>query len=222
MKKQLIYIIVFVLISFQLTSCSKDHNNGIYQTGRKWEWIVYFYDAKNSITDSCPLQLEIGKGGLMSSIMNQRELVYTGYCCGKEIEEKTGVDERSNMVFIHPPRIGNCFSFTEIPPMPQVELPINMTSVSTGELKVVKAEFEGLNGKTIKQTHRPVRIDNFTFAGKTIKCTVIEGENTNLINDIGKYKCEYYFNESYGFVQLNYLKPSGEQVRMVLRKTNFY
>jgi len=217
-------VVIFTIITYcilLLYSCSKSDKTGIYRTGRVWNFSCYFYDAYNNMIDSSSLQLEIGTGSILSYITNQKELKYSGTCNGRKIKESTGVDEKENMIFIHPPRVGKCFSFTEIPPMPQVELPINMTSVSNIELKVVKAEFEGLNGKTIKQTHRPVRIDTFTFADTTIKCTVITGENTNLIDELGMYKCEFYFNEHYGFVQLNYMKPNGEQVKIVLRKTNF-
>lgn len=170
--------------------------------------------------DSCTIQLLIGGGGTLSFIMDQRELIYTyGKCCGKSLKETTGVDERPNYLFIHPPRL-ECFSFTEIPPMPEVTLPIDMTSVSNTELKIVKG-FDTLNGKTITQTHKTVRWETFSFSDTTIKCVLIEGANTNYVDELGLYKCEYLFNEYFGFVQLTYNKPNGESVKMILRSVNF-
>jgi hypothetical protein len=217
------YLELFVIAAFSLSvfSCNKNYNTGIYRTGRAWDFDIYFFDTQNHLSDSCSLQMAIGNGGWLSYIMDQRELKYTyGKCCGKDLRETTGVDEREHLVFIHPPRLA-CFSFAEIPPMPEINLPINMTSVSTGELQIVKSEMKGLNGKTIKQKTRLVKMEDFGFADTTIKCVMIEGENTNYLDTLGIYKCEYLFNEYYGFVQLSYHKPNGESVKFVLKSTNF-
>jgi hypothetical protein len=215
------YIMILAVATLSFYSCNRNYNTGIYRTGRAWNFEVYFFDAQNRLADSCSLQLTIGKGGLLSFAMNQRELKYTyGKCCGKELSETTGVDERGNYVFIHPPRSA-CLSFTEVPPMPEINLPVNMTSVSTGEIKILKSEMNGLAGKTIKQKSRVVKMDTFSFADTTIKCVETEGENTNYTDEIGLYKSAYLFNEYYGFVQLSYYKPTGESVKIILKTVNF-
>ena len=78
-----------------------------------------------------------------------------------------------------------------------------------------------MNGKTIKQKSRLVKKEAYSFGDTTINCVVIEGENTNYLDKIGLYKCEYLFNEYYGYVQLNYYKPGGESVKVLLKTTNF-
>jgi len=213
-------IILVVILSMAISGCHRTYDTGVYRTGRAWNFGVYFFDAQNHLTDSCAIKLTIGKGGWLSYIMDQRELVYTyGNCCGKDLKETTGVDERPNMVFIHPPRLA-CMAFTEIPPMPQIGLPVNMTEVSTGELRIVKG-WGSLNGKTIKQKEKLVKMVEFTFADTTISSVMIEGENTNYIDTLGVYKSQYLFNEHFGFTQLNYYKPNGESVKMILKTTNF-
>src|SRR6202012_5107432 len=99
--RQNLLISILAIFSFSLFSCAKNYNTGIYRTGRVWNFEVYFFNTQNQLSDSCSLQMVIGKGGLLSSFMNQRELKYTyGTCCGKDITETTGVDERQNYVFI--------------------------------------------------------------------------------------------------------------------------
>jgi hypothetical protein len=211
-----------IVLLLLMPGCGKKYDTGIYRTGRSWDFYAYFFDAQNHVTDSCSLQLKIGNGGILSSITGQRELKYTyGKCCGKDgITETTGVDERADFVFIHPPRLAS-FSFTEIPPMPEVRLPVDMTGTSTSELKVVKADFKGLDGKTIRQKSRPAGMEDFRFADTTIKCVVLEGENTNYLDELGLYKGAHLFNGHFGFVQLNYYKPNGESVKIILKATNF-
>lgn len=64
-------------------------------------------------------------------------------------------------------------------------------------------------------------MDTFSFADTTIECVVMEGANTNYLEEIGLYKRQYLFNEYYGFVQLNYYKPTGESEKIILKTTNF-
>jgi hypothetical protein len=214
-------IIIIVACSLSVSSCKKNYNDGIYRTGRAWNFDVYFFDNKNHINDSCSLQMFIGKGGLLSYYTGQRELKYIyGNCCGQGFTETTGVDERPNLVSIHPPRLA-CFSFAEIPPMPEISLPINLTTVSNIELRIVKSQMSVLDKKTIKQILKQVKMETFKFADTTIECMMMEGANTNYISELGLYKCEYLFNDHYGFVQLSYYKPNGESVKFVLKSTNF-
>lgn len=59
---------------------------------------------------------------------------------------------------------------------------------------------------------------NVTLLGKEYNDVwVINGENTNYLDELGKYKATYWFDQNYGFIRMKYEKPNGEIVDIKLK-----
>lgn len=118
--------------------------------------------------------------------------------------------------------------FTEIPPFPEIGVPVpNDTGWSTQGEMHIPVDWEGemqkeLGGKVLKQSTALIKIEPITLFGKTYdSCRIITGKNDNYIQELGQYKCTYWFNTTYGFVRLLYTKPDGTTVDMKLKKVTF-
>lgn len=203
-------------------STNKQDSKNIYLDKREWTFKVYFKDALENVIDTCQLKLTVGKTSISSLLANQEGILYTYSGCNdsKSYKETTGVDESSNGIFLHPPRLGE-FAFTEVVPFPRINYPVELQSSSEIELKVAKSAFKMAENKTFKHIIERTTTDTLQYKNTTILCYVVEGRNTNYIEEIGRYKATYWFNQKYGFVRLSYFKPDKSSIDIVLENTNF-
>lgn len=216
------YLITTIFLLTIVSSCSNAQNaNNIYSENREWTFNAKFIDIDGQPTDSCLIQMKVSKPHFVSFIAKQTPIIYTYEINTKKYEEKTGVEEDENGVFIHPPRLG-VFSFLQVPPMPSITYPLHSILEKEIELNTLKSEFKQASGKKIKQQLKQNNEkDTLVLKNKKIECVKITGQNINYTEEIGTYKAQYWFNEVYGFVKMRYLKPDNTILEIVLTETNF-
>jgi len=222
MRAFLYFITTFFLLTF-ISSCTnvKNKSNNIYLKNREWIFNAKFIDSTGETTDSCLIKMKVSKTHFISFIASQTPIIYTYESNSKRYEEKTGVEEDENGVFIHPPRLGK-FSFLQIPPMPSITYPLNAIVQKEIELNTLKSEFKPASGKKIKQQLiQNNEKDTLVFKNQKIECIKIIGQNINYTEEIGIYKAEYWFSKIYGFVKMRYLKPNNSVLEITLTETNF-
>lgn len=84
-----------------------------------------------------------------------------------------------------------------------------------------KNETVNLAGKVIKQHLWVEDTTTIKYQNEALFCYVLKGENLNYIEELGEFKCTYFYNEKYGFVKWIYHPPWGDEVLISLRSTNF-
>ncbi|MDI6832286.1 MAG: hypothetical protein QMD02_00365 [Bacteroidales bacterium] len=230
MKKVVNYLQIFFIVSLFLFSACKSpsaskspSDNKILKVGREWTYSAVDYDKLGNVNDSLTLILKVDSSG-KKNFFNQIRIIWDYKRNGKVIEsEITLADEENNQISIHPPR-ELFLSFTEILPFPASGNPGYLTYESRGELHVIKYKDykDGiLEGKIITRYLHAVDTTTYNFANKNYRCWILEGENTNYIEELGQFKCKYLFNEELGFVNLTYYKPDSSFVVIELKSINF-
>ncbi|MEE1897026.1 hypothetical protein V1389_01675 [Flavobacterium rakeshii] len=199
-----------------------DEGNAIYSDGKEWTYNVTFSDSSGTALSNCTLKLSVGSSSVASVFTGQKGITYNYTNCdsNQSFEETTGVDESTEGIFLHPPRLG-AFAFTEVVPFPRINYPPELITSSEVELTVRKSAFKPAENKTFQHTIERTVTDTLTFKNSKVVCYVVEGRNTNYIKEIGQYKGKYWFSPKYGFVQLLYYKPDGSTVDLLLADTNF-
>jgi hypothetical protein len=225
MKKVVNYFQIFFIVSlFLVSACQSPSDNKILKAGREWTYSAVDYDKLGNVNDSLTLILKVGNSWWQENLFNQTRIIWDYKRNGKVIEsEITAADEENNQISIHPPR-KLFLSFTEILPFPASGNPGYLTYESRGELHVIKYKDykDGiLEGKIITRYLHAVDTTIYNFANKNYRCWILEGENTNYIEELGQFKCKYLFNEELGFVNLTYYKPDSSFVVIELKSINF-
>ncbi len=205
-----------------LTGCANARDHKIYKEGRTWKFAVTS-SQENALSDSCYVVLTSAKNTYINMMMGRAQTPlsydYFGFP-DSPYNEWSGILEDSTTVSIHPPR-HLYLEFTEIPPMPSISLPPNLGTTTTSTLYVAYGFIESANGKRIRQKTKMSPHEDFQYKNKILSCWIIEGENTNHLEELGVYKSKHYFNEQFGFVKMEYTKPDGEKVTLSLVDTNF-
>jgi hypothetical protein len=78
-----------------------------------------------------------------------------------------------------------------------------------------------LDGKNIASKYETTGTASFKFNDKYLKCYTVEGENTNYLNELGKFTSKFYFNEKYGLVRMEYTTPWKDSIVANLKKVSF-
>lgn len=209
MKK--IYLIIISLLLTAITSMlllSSCNNSKVYKPNREWLFIIV--SSNNPVIDTLIL-----KTNDKSWMTTQREIEYvynrikTSEGCYSQESEITGVIDRKGNIFsrlfikpeiwLHPPR-SKYLRMTEMLPFPWIKFPIKIGNSINWKL-TPKEGWKELKGKSVKGK---ITVVNKTFYDNPIindSCWVLEGIGES---DIGKFKCKYYFSETYGFVYFLY------------------
>jgi len=224
MKKVINYFQIFFIVSlFLFSACKSPSDNKILKAVREWTYSAVDYDKLGNVNDSLTLILKVDSSG-KKNFFNQIRIIWDYKRNGKVIEsEITLAYEENNQISIHPPR-DLFLSFTEILPFPASGNPGYLIYERREETVVLKYKDykDGiLEGKTITQYLHAVDTTIYNFADKNYRCWILEGENTNYIEELGQFKCKYLFNEDLGFVNLTYYKPDSSFVVIELKSINF-
>lgn len=225
MKKVVNYFQIFFIVSlFLFSACQSPSDNKILKAGREWTYSAVDYDKLGNVNDSLTLILKVGNSWWQENLFNQTRIIWDYKRNGKVIEsEITAAYEENNHISIHPPR-KLFLSFTEILPFPASGNPGYLIYERREETDVLKYKDykDGiLEGKIITQYLHAVDTTIYNFANKNYRCWILEGENTNYIEELGQFKCKYLFNEELGFVNLTYYKPDSSFVVIELKSINF-
>ena len=133
------------------------------------------------------------------------------------IKSITGVVEDKNEIWLHPPRKGIPFIYTESAPFPEIYYPLDSMSNWKGGLMGLKGyESIGLEGEVLFEYAVSERQDIQTEYKLFKNCWVINSKGESCI---GVSTHKYFFNEKYGFVYSEYNFPTGE--KLILSLTEF-
>lgn len=183
----------------------------IFHSGREWIYKVYFLNSNGDTTDSQDVILRVPGGGFFGQI--KINWLYKK----QKRKETTGVIEDSKRIWIHPPREGD-FEFTELAPYPEIQKPFKEGKKWKSILKIGEGwgEWEGL---TVRSNYKIIGKTNFsTPMGDFNNCWQVDASAES---KTGIFTLRLYFHPEYGFVFLEYHKPSGEIVILELVKLNF-
>lgn len=203
-----------LLLCLCVSSCSS--YSGLFPNGKTWSYKIDFYNKNSELEDSTLMRMVV-KSNWVAALSNQIPIVYYYSLDGLSYEENTGAIDNKDHISVHSPRFG-ALNFTEVLPMPTLSKPFGAEFTSISETTVSKSTMKILSGKTINQKSEYVGKDSLVLFGKTIPCFKIKAENTDLYELVGHYVAYYWFNDRYGFVRFQYIKPSGEKVNIQLIK----
>ena len=212
----------YTIVSFLLLSCSTSQDNSIYVRGSEFLYEVEISDG-NNILDTQSILLRVPSEGVSRFTYGQTGIQYLYITLsesdGDTLTEVTGVVESSDKIYLHPPR-KDFMAFAEIPPQPQISLPLKVGNYSETELKIAKGWGE-LNGKKIKQSLKVAGGDELKMYGHSYDSLwLIEGKNISHLNELGQYSVTYWFDEKLGFIRMKYTKPDSTIVDLKLKKFN--
>ncbi|MCP1251108.1 hypothetical protein NK212_04510 [Elizabethkingia sp. S0634] len=196
---------------------------------------IYQISSNFDLIQSKILRLEVQNKILSASGNNQKTLFYD-YCNSlercqrnfKEIingniaerhDEITGIDKGNNYVWIHPPRSDN-FKILELNAFPYFvknkkkwERSMIFNS-NWGNKQWI--EWEGI--KTAYSIYELTRENIiYNLQGKDILCSEIKAY-TN-IPELGKTNATFYYNSTYGFVQMTFTTINNKIIELKLLKT---
>ncbi|MEJ1223106.1 hypothetical protein [Sediminicola sp. 1XM1-17] len=151
---------------------------------------------------------------------NQTIIAYTYPTQGDyvgSIRSSSGVIENEGNIWMHPPR-DNYFEILELNPFPYIKAPYQIGTKWTWSLKIGDYWADGrwkLWKGTIQNEYQYEIVDYKTLNVKLgpLDCYVIEAIATS---SIGETQLRAYFNETYGFVRLEYINIDGSKTNLEL------
>ena len=133
--------------------------------------------------------------------------------------DTTGIIENKEQVWIHPIR-NNQFYKTEIAPFPTVNFPISQTTTRKANNKIVIFKNWGTYSPTITESkyyYEGEQQKEYPWCGQ-INCHRYSAYAHN--SKFGISFVEYFFNEEYGFVEMNYQTYDNEKIEFKLIHVN--
>lgn len=222
-----------VLLLFFLGCGNAEKYASIYKAGRIWNYDVSITDSLGNVVDTFSLVMTARKSSAMEKMIRPITVCYE-YKMGDSLIEKecTGVVDNERSISLHPPR-EYVLEFTEMLPFPAASKQMKKDSWVSyrveDELHIQKSSYfdKGRNktvdlaGKIIKQDLWSSDTITLTYNEEYVFCHKIEGKNLTQTEELGEFKCTYFFNEKYGFVKWIYHPPWGDEIVISLRSTNF-
>lgn len=121
-------------------------------------------------------------------------------CCNWYDTVIEGITENVEKIWIHPIRV-NQFSLTEIAGFPEVRLPLSINKKWNRSVTLGNFGWGDWCNKTVLSDYTVVAKKSFNLDSNNIDCWEIESVST-FDGKINKHN--FFFNEKYGFVQMNY------------------
>ena len=221
--KCLSYYFIFWIFFIQSCSFNINDENQIYLVGRKFDFLVYYFDSDDSLQKIDSLELEV-----LDDFYPQRSqtaIKWTHYesSAGKVkiVKETTGVIDETESYFIHPPRKGDLhiLSFADFPTISSfVFSDTTAESSSEGSIMMRKSH----NGKMISEVKT-----NQVYKGKTaIDLPFKKNYRTHHLSaiaesELGSIYGDYYFSEEFGFVRMDYKLPDNTNISIRLSRVYF-
>ena len=210
--------LLFLLFLFSECSSWKMRQNRIFLKGKKWVYTSTFSDSAGNLLLTEEIELLTtgktfnGQTGIIWKyspfdlemypvLYNPAKLDFSDYQQG-EIEV-TGVIEKyrgkNQEVWMHPPRSLN-YIITELCPFPSMNYPIQQGQKWTSGISGLGG-YGDWDGYSIVSKYEVKGIEKIKNVLGEIDCWLIE---TKSKSPLGIAQCDFYFNEKYGFVQMNY------------------
>jgi hypothetical protein len=122
-----------------------------------------------------------------------------------------GVIENDSRVWMHPLR-SNQYLYTELAPFPEIKKPIEEGQSWKSSLFIYEAfgSFEG----TVQCSYVTMGREERAYDFATLKCWEVIASGTH--TKMGVNKATFYFNEDYGFTEMNYRFYNGHKLEIKL------
>jgi len=177
----------------------------ITSTGRRW-------DIQPEKQDQITIQYEYAF---------EDEKKFKAYNLNKKLvdrpwsyESVTGIIENEERIWIHPFR-SNQFVTNEVAPFPQVRLPLEVGKRWTSRIAMYEGWGDWEN-KTVYSKYEVVGHEAVTTPFANFKQSWKISSASNF--DLGKTQFEYWFDEDYGFVKMNYVNYGGQRIEFELEQ----
>lgn len=206
-------------------------NLSIYIPCEKYVFKAKFYNQKgNLLSNSQVLLMSIGEKWEYDAMQDAAFMAYKysvkekkgitryfekkGYpLTGWWREEKTGLIENTEQVWLHPFR-GNQYTLTEIAPFPSVKLPIAIGNKWYSSLRIEQG-WGIWSNKTGNSSYEVVSKENLHlgFSKTKVSCYKIKAKSNF---DFGTSYVTLYYSEKYGFIKEIYQFYNGEKLEFEL------
>jgi hypothetical protein len=190
----------------------KDKNGGVISkskvwmmaTGKRWEW-------QPEKQDEITIQYEFDEEDIpriKQHYVNKKFAVEGSFIP----KQTTGIIENVREVWMHPFR-SNQFNFTEVASFPHVKFPLRKGATWTSNLQI---------GEGWGDWENTVVYSNYKITGRgALKTKFKEFENCWMIESkssasFGDSVHNFWFNESYGFVKMEYYNYEGQSLTFEL------
>lgn len=194
---------------------------------REYIYSAYYYDSTGEIITSEQLVLE--PTGEKWSIDTQQTLVrfkinfttedsarlapypLNGMARGWLRSYREGAIEKPAYIWMHPVR-SNQYLLTELAPFPEARFPLEDGKNWNNQLFIYKAfgTFEG----TVTSNYTVSKPENRVYDFDTLNCWKITG--IGIHERLGRNEAVYYFNEEYGFTEMNYIFYNKQKINFKL------
>jgi hypothetical protein len=130
--------------------------------------------------------------------------------------DTTGVIERPGMIWMHPIR-RNQFASTEVSPFPEARLPLEVGDEWSRAISIPDGKWGIWENTTVQSTYEVTgrELKKFPFAATEIEVWRIQATAEF---PMGTSHATFYFNESYGFVEMTYATHAGEEIHFVMEQ----
>lgn len=224
---------------FDTTSTDENwfnHNNRIYTVGSSFTYqydyftkdgkpqnFAYsaddwqFIEPKSNEVQTVTMKIRSGRKPLSDWIPDYNQTVISYHLYNNTYFEMTGLIENEANIWLHPPRDG-LYKILELNPFPSISYPLEIDrswewSLPVGSVYSDKrwAIWEGVieNKMTYKMTERKIKE---TIWG-SLEIWIIEAEASNVI---GKTSLKASFNDSLGFIEMNFVNIDGSSLAFKL------
>lgn len=195
-------IVLYSLCCILLFACSPNEPK-IYLPGDKSTFLVEKFE-RDSLTGKDTLLLEIGEPSSFPQNMFNQTAIYWHYLSfDEEITEQTGVTEKENKIFLHPPRKAYLI-YTELAPFPKLYFPLKKGDWAAG-VTVIGLNYEDWKGESISKSDTIIGKVKNDIALVTDSVWLSRGSSAE--TPVGPVYTEFYFDEKVGFTRLNYSFP---------------
>ena len=208
------FLSIFLLSSLVgCVSLNQNDDNIIYHVGDKSFYSVTYIDSLGSIEKIDTLRMEVTNGFYPDRKQTRIEYYYRQHNHNEVVEYNswTGLIDRKDYFFIHPPRIGDLYvlSFSDFPTLKNSFDETVKPYSYEGEITMSKS-FNGIlvnKVKTSQQYLGTKTIELNNYGNIWVHQTHSSGKS-----ELGTIVGDYYFSEKLGFVKMDYTLPKGNKI----------
>lgn len=213
-KLKLGFLLLIPLIFLHCVFHQSDRENPIYSPGKQFIFKTHCTNETGDVLHADTLKLSVEDESFM--IVQQKIAWYLKMPLNdsgtKEVFEYTGVVEKQERLWIHPPR-SEYVKITELAPFPEVRFPVKQDEEWESSLYIGPG-YGDWSGKKVENDYRISRFADTSFNDLTFRdCTVIEATGKS---EPGETKVYHWFHDEYGFVLMDYYLPEEERLTISL------
>lgn len=215
------FLFFLILSAICFSSCNfwnKNDDNVIYKPGSRFYFRVNFLNADGSLKKRDSLVMEVTNGFYPGP--SQTEIVYTYFQSQEKdtqiLTNSTGVVDSKDEFFIHPPRVGDLYvlSFADFPDLNTKVFTDTAYKYEGGGFIVMTKLYKGKAVGKVSTTSSYKGIKNIDLPiAENLKTYYT---HSNASSGAGNIVGDYYFNEKFGFVKMDYTFDDSTRIQIEL------